>query len=197
MLTKWLFLTVMETAVVHADEAAAIVDTANPAGPVVHHDEAMHCDGAALPAPAADHIAESVIADQSPRQKLPVSAATRTSPYDIAPIPHAPQRVEGTRKRKSESSTILTSTPHKEYLKSRSAKKPPKKQLFTVQSKKRAPRIKKPAVSSSADTTPCCICEKRFNEPPADSWTQCPQCTKWYHDSCGPEDTVVCYLCLA
>ena len=96
MLTKWLFLTVLETAVLvqsadDSDEAAAIVDnSANPAGPVVHH-EAMHCDSTALPAPAADHIAESLIADQSPPQKLPVSAATRTLPYDIAPIPHAPQ----------------------------------------------------------------------------------------------------------
>jgi len=182
------------------DEAAAVVDnSANPAGQCLLQHEAMHCDGAALSAPAADHIAESLIADQSPVQKLPVSAATRTSPYDIAPIPHAPQRVEGKRKRKSESSTILTSTPHKDYLKSLPAKKAPKRQLFSKQSQKRIglPRVKQPTVSSSTDNTPCCICGKRFNEPPADSWTQCPQCTKWYHDSCGPEDTVVCYLCLA
>lgn len=63
--------------------------------------------------------------------------------------------------------------------------------------KRGLPRVPKPSASSSSDSTPCCICGKRFNEPPADSWTQCPQCKLWYHDSCGPDDTVLCYMCVA
>jgi hypothetical protein len=167
---------------------------------------------------------ESVVTDQSPSQTLRGSRK-KTSPYDIAPLPQAQQRVEGRRKRKSESSTVLTSTPHKDYLKSLSAKKPKtrsaegckkphktsraaKKLVFDKQSsettnthpkktKRGLPRVPKPSASSSSDNTPCCICicGKRFNEPPADSWTQCPQCKLWYHDSCGPDDTVP--ICVA
>jgi len=37
---------------------------------------------------------------------------------------------------------------------------------------------------------------KFHDEPPANSWTQCPECYKWFHDSCGPGDTAVCYFCL-
>lgn len=173
----------------------------------------LHCDEVA-PSTSGERM-QSIVTDHSPLRKLAV-AATKTSPYDIVPLPHAPRREEGKRKRRSESSTILTSTPHKDYLNSQSAKKskPPKKLVFSVQSvkkkktkktsrknaktsKKCQPGVQRPITSSSVDTTPCCICGKHFDEPPADSWTQCPQCTNWYHDSCGPDDTVVCYHCLA
>lgn len=55
---------------------------------------------------------------------------------------------------------------------------------------------KKTRTENSGDDTPCCVCRKRFNEPPRDSWTQCPGCSQWYHDSCGPGDTAYCYFCL-
>lgn len=194
------------------DKAATVNSSADPVGqggPV--EQEAVYCDTATTP----DNITESFDTHQSPLQKLPVTAAA-ISPYDIAPLPHAPQRGLGKQKRKSQSATVLTSTPHKDYLNGLPAKKPkPSKRLvFSVPSseakratkktkkadkktKKCLPRANKPTVSSSVDKTPCCICTKRFDQPPADSWTQCPLCTQWYHDSCGPEDTVVCYLCLA
>ena len=34
------------------------------------------------------------------------------------------------------------------------------------------------ATSAVDDTTPCCVCAKCYDEPPADSWTQCPQCDR-------------------
>lgn len=213
-------LTVTEAAVQmeSADEYSktpTVGTSDEPDGQIQVEQLEMHCDeGAPSTSTSGESVQSIIITDHSPLQKLPV-AVTKTSPYDIAPLPHASQRAEGNRKRKSESSTILTSTPHKDYLNSVSAKKskPSKKLVFAAQSseakkkntvkkskkaKKCQPRGKKPkCISSSVDTTPCCICGKRFDEPPADSWTQCPQCTNWYHDSCGPEDTVVCYLCLA
>jgi len=67
-------------------------------------------------------------------------------------------------------------------------------------SKKRPSRRLKADVSSASsaadDTTPCCVCAKCYNEPPVDSWTQCPQCCRWFHDNCGPTDTTLCYFCL-
>ena len=48
---------------------------------------------------------------------------------------------------------------------------------------------------SNSDDTPCNMCTKRYNEPPFEPWQQCPTCKKWYHESCGPEDTAVCYYC--
>lgn len=180
-----------------------------------------------------DVIAAGVSHDRAP------DSSVQTSPYDIAPLPHASNRSTGSRKRKSESSTILTSTPHKTYLTDVNAKKrnapttekcrvkkqcPTAKKLFNNESpatrprpekmnvnmkesktKKRLPRVQnrpKPASStvgtdvSSSDNTPCVVCGKRYNEPPADSWTQCPTCLCWYHDACGPEDTAVCFQCL-
>ena len=175
------------------------------------------------------------------------ASSVRISPYDIAPLPHASHRsTNGTRKRRSEASTVLTSTPHKEYLNGLNAKKrkipittekcarnrpkqcPPAKKLFQNESpvtrpvsrptknnvhkeqsksNKRLPRVKNRPRSktsystsgtdvSTVDNTPCVVCSRRYNEPPADSWTQCPTCLCWYHDSCGAEDTVVCFRCL-
>lgn len=140
--------------------------------------------------------------------------SNRTSPYDIAPLPQASNRVEGGRKRKSESATVLTSTPHKEYLNSLGSKKQKVAPTATPNKPdKRRPRHVKKLIldpqgnpkkpkknnhsNTSCDNTPCCMCGKRFNEPPIDSWTQCPNCNQWYHDSCGPEDTVLCFSCAA
>lgn len=158
--------------------------------------------------------------DQSDKD-LEMKDASRMSPYDIAPLPRAVERGKGTKKRASQSSTILTSTPYKQYIEEQQMSKraasnegsrpkrtnkkqcPVSKKLFLAQSPKVKQRKngKQPLKvgnqpPASTDNTPCCICGKRFNEPPADSWTQCPKCDCWYHDSCGPEDTALCFYCL-
>jgi len=53
-----------------------------------------------------------------------------------------------------------------------------------------------PATSATDETTPCCGCAMCYDEPSVDSWTQCPQCHRWFHDSCGSGDTTLCYFCL-
>lgn len=89
-------------------------------------------------------------------------------------------------------------TKGKQYMRANKEQKP----IQQVPQKRKGRNItteqgsKKKRVESSTDDTPCCVCHKRFNEPPRDSWTQCPECSQWYHDSCGPGDTTYCYFCL-
>jgi len=124
------------------DKAATVNSSADPVGqggPV--EQEAVYCDTATTP----DNITESFDTHQSPLQKLPVTAAA-ISPYDIAPLPHAPQRGRGKQKRTSQSATVLTSTPHKDYLNGLPAKKPkPSKRLvFSVPSSEAKRATKRP-----------------------------------------------------
>ena len=44
-------------------------------------------------------------------------------------------------------------------------------------------RLKATMSDISSATSACCVCAKCYNEPPVDSWTQCPLCHKWFHDS--------------
>jgi hypothetical protein len=136
------------------------------------------------------------------------------SPYDLAPLPQAPPRSLAARKRASQSSAILTGTPHKLAVKQSQEKKKPAKPVKQTASKKltfgsqHPPKGKRAKVSNPTqasakrssstdeDRTPCCVCKRRYNEPPLDSWTQCPTCQQWFHDSCGPGDTETCYFCL-
>lgn len=120
-------------------------------------------------------------------------AAIYVSPYDIAPLPKAPSVNRSSRKRLFQSSTVLTATPHKKILREKKKVKPEKG------TKKISPHfrnVKSKVQSNTDDDTPCCICSKKYNEPPVDSWTQCSKCQLWFHDSCGPEDIDICYFCL-
>ena len=67
-----------------------------------------------------------------------------------------------------------------------------------VKQKKPAAKRQKRERSSSTDDTPCCICQRKYNEPPFEDWQQCRICGQWFHDSCGPgdSDADVCYFCL-
>lgn len=47
------------------------------------------------------------------------------------------------------------------------------------------------------DETPCCICQRKYNEPLFEPWSACSLRGNWYHDSCGPDDEQVCYNCVA
>ena len=75
---------------------------------------------------------------------------------------------------------------------------PAEKQKKSSANKKQKKRsaISLPAACLSTDETPCSVCNRKYNEPPLEEWQQCPLCAKWYHDSCGPDDTDVCYFCL-
>ena len=113
------------------------------------------------------------------------------------------------RTRKCESAAVVTSSPFKRLLVEKAEKKRGKRKANVTKQKhpytgetaakkcKKSGRPKKVASSCmGSDTTPCCICTIRYCDPPFDSWQQCPKCSKWYHSSCGPEDTAICYDCL-
>lgn len=109
------------------------------------------------------------------------------------------------RKRKAESSAVLTSSPYKkqmeEKMKSKTGSKTSlnKKQKKSNKKKSEAKKVngnkKTSAPGMNGDTTPCIICTKRYNEPPFENWTACMSCHGWYHDSCGPDDVDMCYNC--
>lgn len=168
-------------------------------------------------------VVQSPAAPTASTPKVPsTKSSIRMSPYEFAPLPQAPPRATTSRKR-SLQSTVLTGTPHKKAVKETQEKAGKYKKVgitktkqskqstcvskrlsFTSELKSHKQNLKKRSrtpktsnvSSSTEDTTPCCVCGRCFNQPPADSWTQCPKCHKWFHDSCGPGDTTMCYFCL-
>ena len=114
------------------------------------------------------------------------------------------------RKRKTQKAEIVTSSPYKNQLQQAEAKKsrpgnPKNAKLTSSRSSKVAgtqqgPRPSRkqrnPVAAMSVDTTPCIICTVRYCDPPFEGWRQCPECCGWFHNSCGPEDTGICYRCL-
>ena len=123
----------------------------------------------------------------------------RVSFRDLKKIPTRERSTA--RKRTKPPSSTLTSDKHFEFL-SKSKKQPrtskDKKKSVSAAvargSKKK--KLSKYKEKNAEDDTPCCVCGKRYNEPPADGWQQCTNCKLWFHDSCGPGETEFCYYCL-
>jgi len=124
---------------------------------------------------------------------------------ELSPVPKttAPR----SRKRKTETAQIITSSPFKNQLENVQKMKQTKKNVPVVSrkttsststktSKSKKVKPSAPAATMSTDTTPCSICAVRYCDPPFEDWQQCPTCSGWYHVSCGPDDTDVCYKCL-
>lgn len=144
----------------------------------------------------------------SPCSSLPPHpglAEARQILEELTPVPKA--RQARSRKRKTETAAIVTSSPYKNQLEQKSAKRKSKGTHLVMDVERPAKKsIKKtyqekvklsvPAPTISSDTTPCCICAVRYCDPPFDDWQQCPKCSGWYHLSCGPEDTDICFMCL-
>jgi len=132
--------------------------------------------------------ARAILAELSPRPKLQ-SARPRT--------------------RKAESAVVITSSPYKKMLIEKSAassnskrqtkktvRGPSKPCSASKQSQAKGRKAKDVSAKQDADETPCCICHKKYNEPPYDEWVKCTVCQQWYHESCGPDDESVCYYCV-
>ena len=104
------------------------------------------------------------------------------------------------RTRKAESAVILTSSPYKALLqeKTTGTTARPNKKRKPDKAVKKAPKKAKMARATATETdeTPCCICHLRYGQPPIEDWLQCTVCSKWYHESCGPDDDNICYHCL-
>jgi len=124
---------------------------------------------------------------------------------ELSPLPKASQR--RSRKCKTETAQIITASPFKNQLENAKKKKQEKKKDTVVVSRKttsnkskKTSQRKKTKLSvpaTSTDTTLFCICAVQYCDPPYDNWQQCPKCNGWYHVSCGPDDTAVCYSCLS
>ena len=114
-----------------------------------------------------------------------VRAVLPTSSLDL--IPAAKRRAE----------TDLSAVPKakKARVQSTSSKPPKLRKNAARPTKLEKNTPLKETTETCMDTTPCIICGKRYNEPPADSWICCPHCNGWYHTSCGAEDTDLCYFC--
>ena len=102
-----------------------------------------------------------------------------------------------TRTRKTEGATLLTSSPYENYLEDKQQlKRECKETTKTGPTKKKATKQRCKLNSrshscwSAGDNTACTICS--MNPAPHDD---CRQCRGWYHESCGPDDTDICYQC--
>ena len=133
--------------------------------------------------------ARAILAQLSPRPRLQ-SARPRT--------------------RKAESAVVVTSSPYKKILLDKAAassrsKRQTKKTVrgptaksctTSKQSEAKAKKSKQVSAKQDVDKTPCCICHRKYNEPPYEVWFKCTLCQQWYHESCGPDDESVCYYCV-
>jgi len=132
-------------------------------------------------------------------EKMSSRVDVRVSFRDLKKIPTRER--SKARKRTKPPSSTLTSDEHFEFL-SKSKKQPrtskDKKKSVSAAvvrgSKKK--KLSKFKENNAEDDTPCCVCGKKYNEPPADEWQQCANCKLWFHDSCGPGETELCYYCL-
>jgi len=170
--------------------------TASPAADGIAGTAPSSVQDASLPAFRVVHPglqeAQAILAELSPRPKLK-SVRPRT--------------------RKAESAAIITSSPYKQFVNDKmAASKPGSKRKCTSASQacktkpQRTKRIKQETkktkkeskkAQQETDETPCCICSRKYNDPPFEDWIACGKCGKWYHEACGPDDVAICYNCIA
>ena len=109
------------------------------------------------------------------------------------------------RKRKTEKSEILTSSPYKKILvekeqnKKKSLSKNTKKAKPTK--KKQATKIKRSESLSQSneedETWPCLVCGEPFGDSkPGEIWVKCITCKLWSHEDCtAGEKEYICHNC--
>lgn len=119
----------------------------------------------------------------------------------IRPFKKAQPRKLGHQTRRKGQTQILTDTPVKARLEAGQRERGVRKRVRfppeqTPRSEKQTKKNKKKQTVADDDDTPCALCGKRYNEPPAENWAQCSSCKKWFHESCYPDDTDMCYTCL-
>lgn len=150
-----------------------------------------------------DSVAGNLPSTESANRVIALEQA-RVILEELSPKPKI--RQPRSRTRKTESAAVITSSPYKLILENKALsserkgkkrtcpKTPHVAKAINKQSRKRGQQI---VGLSNDDKTPCSICSIQFDQPPFEDWLQCPKCTAWYHESCGPEDTAICYRCLS
>ncbi|KAK4880756.1 hypothetical protein RN001_008902 [Aquatica leii] len=99
------------------------------------------------------------------------------TPQELRPLPMI--KTDQNRRRISQKSEILTSTPYKKR----------SKQEKTLKNKTNAP--------NEPDAI-CPGCDEEFVDPPDEDWIQCLECEKWWHESCSNYlgGNYVCDFCI-
>ncbi|CAK8676593.1 unnamed protein product [Clavelina lepadiformis] len=111
--------------------------------------------------------------------------STRVHVMDISPLPDAKLT---TRKRKAMKSQVLTNSPFKKILLSKS-KVPSSNKPIHKRNKKQL------QFSGSYE---CLICSELYIHPPKEDWIQCSLCKKWCHENCSAypgHGNFVCDFC--
>lgn len=122
----------------------------------------------------------------------------------LSPIPIREQKRN--RKRKTETSMVVTSSPYKQML----LEKQGDSVAASNQSMKSSGRNKKPKTSKQgtrkhakkkhimfpkSDDCRCLFCDELYVEPPSEEWMQCISCKRWYHTMCGDDESDLCDVC--
>lgn len=143
----------------------------------------------------------------TPQARVALSPAKLQSTPDnilesIRPIPTAIGRKVGERKRKSQKSEVLTSTPIKMEQKKKFNKTATrnlgKENEITKCPKPSSSRVKKTTNKSTAKSARdyfCTVCKEQYFHPPSEDWIQCSECKDWTHEACSSYLGAGTYFC--
>ena len=112
---------------------------------------------------------------------------------DISPLPKRIRSMNpGTKRRKSSSAIILTSSPHKNTLKRRENDRPmtvatPKRKRGAAQKTKQ----KRGRKTENKQNSICLVCGYSADE----DWIQCKKCKEWAHEECADIQDAKYYYC--
>ncbi|KAJ4437385.1 hypothetical protein ANN_17529, partial [Periplaneta americana] len=117
----------------------------------------------------------------------------------LSPIPDASKKREVSRRRKSERSEVLTSSPYKTYLEEKNNEKLKREVKSLVRGKrplsgKFFPKSSRKTTKKNdeKEETTCIFCGESHDE----DWIQCSSCQMWAHEACASiPETSVTYEC--
>ena len=120
----------------------------------------------------------------------------------LSPLPVRQQKMN--RKRKAETSVIVTSSPYKKLLEDKERVAPVRAtagpgEYLGVRRKPKASttnKKKQTVLGSPPCVCRCLYCDELYVEPPNEDWMQCIACKCWYHVNRGDEEPDTCDLCI-
>ncbi len=143
--------------------------------------------------------------NELPGKTDPVNTSKETSFTDIIPLPE----LQATKKRRAESSQIITSSPYKKKLeadkKAKEAKKPENRKSTKNKMKNKSAKLKKTGPKSKPvlgdeknEDAECFVCGLWWHDAiPGENWIKCVRCLFWAHEACSWKgaDGQICDLC--
>ncbi|KAJ4427599.1 hypothetical protein ANN_25247 [Periplaneta americana] len=131
--------------------------------------------------------------ETSPNRPTPTDRSNDTTVVketiqQLSPIPDASKKREVSRRRKSERSEVLTSSPYKTYLEEKNNEKLKRKVKSLVRGKrplsgKFFPKSSRKTTKKNdkKEETTCIFCGESHDE----DWIQCSSCQMWAHEACA------------